>query len=202
MTLQFDFKLVVAGAFAVGKTTLISKIADADVVGTEAPTSGSEAEVKETTTVGMEYGTFHAGGEGFAVDLNVYGVPGQERFSFMWKIVAVGMDGLLLLVDVTRPDTWEDAVNVADTLRAERDLPVLVAINRFDEVDDALDRIRAAIPIEGAEYLPCDPTDGESARNAIGELLMLVLEAMPDEVLDDDVPVADGQETVPALAAD
>ena len=108
------FKVVVAGAFGVGKSTLIRAVSDAAVVGTEAPTSGSEATVKATTTVGMEYGTFTVGRGAGAVELRLYGLPGQERFRFMWDIVAVGADGVLLLVDATRPDTWEDAAAAAE----------------------------------------------------------------------------------------
>ncbi len=182
MTDRFEFKVVVAGAFAAGKTTLISAVADGKLVGTEAPTSGDEAEVKETTTVGMEYGTLAALGDGVHVDLNVYGVPGQSRFSFMWDIVGVGMDGLVLLVDATRPETWEETAGVAAHFRRSSPSPTVVAVNRArEEPARIIEQVKAAIPIEGADYLLCDPTDPISAKNTLIELLFLVLDALPDD---------------------
>ncbi len=181
MTEHFDFKIVVAGAFAVGKTTLISAMAENGVVGTEVPTSGSEADVKDTTTVGMEYGTLSADGDGFAVELNVYGVPGQRRFSFMWDVVGVGLDGLLLMVDATRPDTWSEATEVAEHFLGIDDVPVVVAVNRADEVADAVNLVADAVAVPGAAYIACDPTDRVSARNALIEVLFLVLDSLPDD---------------------
>src|SRR5690349_7409502 len=109
ITDTFEFKVVVAGPFASGKTTFISVISDSSVVGTEAPTSGEDASVKATTTVGMEYGTYEVTDGGLHVVLHLYGVPGQSRFEFMWDIVGEGMDGLLVIVDATDPSTWSEA---------------------------------------------------------------------------------------------
>ncbi len=178
---RFDFKIIVAGAFAVGKTTLIAAISDEKVVGTEVDTSGTEADVKETTTVGMEYGTFAVGGDDIEVELNLFGVPGQERFSFMWDIVAEGMDGLLLLVDAQRPETWAEALAVGQHFRQQRDVPLVVAINRTDDPDAAIAAVSAGVPIDGAEYVTCDPRDTESARAAVIEVLYLLLDRIEAE---------------------
>ena len=183
--LRFDFKIVVAGAFAVGKTTLISAISEQEVVGTEVNTTGVEAEVKETTTVGTEYGTFAARGEDMEVELNLYGVPGQERFSFMWDVVARGMDALLLLVDASRPETWAEAQAVHSHFQRNHPVPTLVAINRAEGLDDALERVRRAVPTDAGQYVLCDPRDLDSARGAVVELLFLLLESMEDGDLDD-----------------
>ncbi|MEM9889610.1 MAG: GTP-binding protein [Actinomycetota bacterium] len=178
---RFDFKIIVAGAFAVGKTTLIATISDEQVVGTEVGTSGAEASVKETTTVGMEYGTFAVGGDDVEVELNLFGVPGQPRFSFMWDIVSQGMDALLLLVDAQRPETWTEALGVGRHFRRQRHVPVVVAINRTDDVDAAVAAIQAEVPIEGAHYVTCDPRDTESARAAVIEVLYLLLDQLEDD---------------------
>lgn len=104
-----EFKFVVTGPFGAGKTTFISHISNVPVVGTEVATSGSEAEHKSTTTVGLEYGTFAVDAGDFDIRLLLYGTPGQRRFSFMWDVVSVGADGFLVLVDASRPDTWAEA---------------------------------------------------------------------------------------------
>ncbi len=172
------FKVVVAGAFGVGKSTLIRAVSDAAVVGTEAPTSGSEATVKATTTVGMEYGTFTVGRGAGAVELRLYGLPGQERFRFMWDIVAVGADGVLLLVDATRPDTWEDAAAAAAHLAGADGPPLLVGVNRAAGRGDALEDIARIVGVVPERCTPCEVVDPDGARGAVVELLLLVLDEL------------------------
>ncbi len=181
MSERFEFKVVVGGPFGAGKTTLISSITDGHLVGTEVPTSGAEATVKDTTTVGMEYGTFVADGGDFAVDLNIYGVPGQERFSFMWNIVGRGMDGFILLVDATNPDGWTEAARVVEFFRSQHPVPVIIAVNRADDDEAVLDMAEEVISVPDARYLVCDPRDPVSAKDTLIELLFLVLDAMPED---------------------
>ncbi len=172
------FKVVVAGTFAVGKSTLIREISDTDVVGTEAPTSGDEAVVKGTTTVGMEYGTLTVGdGEG-AVELRLHGLPGQDRFRFMWDIVSTGADGFLLLVDASRPDTWAETADMARHLQADASAPLLVGVNRADGDGELVDRLAHAIGVPIDLLVPCEVVDPDSARTAVVTLLLLVLDAL------------------------
>lgn len=180
-TSTFEFKVVVAGPFASGKTTLIQVISDSRVVGTEAPTSGHEAQVKETTTVGMEYGTYTTGDGTSDIVLHLYGVPGQSRFEFMWDIVGQGMDGLIVLVDATEPSTWGDAIEVERHFRATRDPITVVAANRATNRPDLLAKVRAAIPTPRGSYVSCDVTDARSARDLLVELLLELLDQMPED---------------------
>jgi signal recognition particle receptor subunit beta len=179
-----DFKVVIAGPFAAGKTTMIAAISDTPVVGTEQPTSGVEAGVKATTTVGMEYGTYTVADGDLVVNLSLYGVPGQERFSFMWDIVAEGLDGLVLLVDATKPETWGDAAAVGRHFARHRGCPLVIGVNRT--ADAALvAEVAQRLALGPAVHLPCDPTDPASAREVLVELLLLVLDALDDEPLGD-----------------
>lgn len=172
------FKVVVAGSFATGKSTLIRQISDTDVVGTEAPTSGSEASVKDTTTVGMEYGTLAVGDGDTTVELSLFGLPGQERFRFLWDIVSSGADGFLLLVDASRPDTWAETAEMADRLLQHADTPLVVGVNRLDGDDALLDDVVAALGIEGAVHVPCEVVDRASVREALITVLLLVLDRL------------------------
>lgn len=181
MNPHFDFKVVVAGPFAAGKTTMITAISDQNVVGTEAPTTGEEAAVKATTTVGMEYGTLSAASDEFSVELNVYGVPGQERFQFMWDIVGVGMEGLFLLVDGAAPATWRQSANVGAYFQRRFASPVVVGVNRAADRPDIVAAVEAEIPIEGASYIGFDATDRGDARDALVELLLFILDEMPED---------------------
>lgn len=178
--MQHEFKVVVAGPFASGKSTLIRAISSSPVVGTEQPTSGAEAATKATTTVGMEYGTYSIVEEDLGIKLHLYGVPGQRRFAFMWDIVADGMDGLVLLVDGSDPTTWSEAVDVGLHLSDLASPPIVVGVNRADAAGTRLAAVQAAMDGLEAVHVPCDVTDGASARAVLVELLLLVMQRMED----------------------
>jgi signal recognition particle receptor subunit beta len=95
-----EFKLLFAGAMGAGKTTAIRAISDIPPVSTEAENLDKASHGKAETTVGLDYGEARLdGGE----RLRLYGLPGQARFDFMWKILARGALGVVLLVDNSRP---------------------------------------------------------------------------------------------------
>ena len=173
----FDFKIVVAGPFAAGKTTLIEAGSDVPLVGTEAPTSGPEASVKAMTTVGMEYGTLTFAGSQFDAELRLYGVPGQERFSFMWDIMAVGMDGLFILVDAARPETWVESAAVAKHFANISRTPTVIGVNQRAGQDSGarLSDIESALDIPNAPIVAFNVTDQSEARDALVELLIEIL---------------------------
>lgn len=98
-------KILFAGPVGAGKTTAIGSISDIPVVQTEAKASDDVAMRKANTTVAMDYGTLDLDG---AVKIHLYGTPGQERFSFMWDILALGSLGLILLIDNAREDPLAD----------------------------------------------------------------------------------------------
>jgi signal recognition particle receptor subunit beta len=96
-----EIKLLFAGPMGAGKTTAISAISDAPPVSTEAVNLDTAQHEKASTTVGLDYGqTRLATGE----QLRLYGLPGQTRFDFMWRILAEGALGAVLLADNSRPD--------------------------------------------------------------------------------------------------
>lgn len=100
-----ELKLIFTGTMGAGKTTAISTISEIPLVSTEAANLDQESARKATTTVAMDYGevTLDDGDK-----LRLYGTPGQERFRFMWEILARGALGVVILVDNARPDPLED----------------------------------------------------------------------------------------------
>ena len=100
-----DAKIVFTGPMGAGKTTAIRAISDAPPVATEVANTEQTRVAKETTTVAMDYGQMILE-DGTAVGL--YGTPGQERFSFMWEILAQGALGTILLVDATTATALDD----------------------------------------------------------------------------------------------
>lgn len=173
---QIKFKVVVAGPFAAGKTTFIQHISQTPVVGTEAPTSGAEAAVKATTTVGVEYGTYVIGDTDQSVELLLFGVPGQARFQFMWDIVSAGIDALLVVIDATDQSSWDDARDVALYLVQQHSCPVVFALNRASARPEALELARDHIGIADAIFTPCEVVDRRQSRDVMVTVLAAVLE--------------------------
>lgn len=94
-------KIIFSGTVGAGKSTAIAALSDIVPVSTEAVATDDTAKIKKSTTVAMDYGLLYLpGGE----KVMLYGTPGQERFSFMWNILAEGGIGLVLLVNNAAPD--------------------------------------------------------------------------------------------------
>lgn len=173
-----SFKLVVTGPLNAGKTTLIQAISESPVVATEVPATGDGTRPPVgTTTVSMDFGTrLVPGGPGEpAVELLLFGTPGQARFSFMWEILGRGMDGLLLLVDAADPATWPEASAMLRAVRRSSTAPLVVGANQardgrpIDDLADVLSLDRH-VPI-----VACDVIDARSARQLVLVLLEEVL---------------------------
>lgn len=101
------YKLIFTGPSGAGKSTAISILSDIPVVMTEAKSNEvtKEHQYKQTITVALDYGTMKLPN---ADKIHLYGTPGQERFNFMWEILAEGGLGLVLLIDNTRTDPLAD----------------------------------------------------------------------------------------------
>lgn len=86
-------KLAITGEVGSGKTQIIQTLSEIKPFGTEAKSTIDIG--KEFTTVGIDYGRITLSDD---MALGLYGVPGQERYSFLWKFVNTSLWGLLILV--------------------------------------------------------------------------------------------------------
>nr|WP_207227535.1 ATP/GTP-binding protein [Actinopolyspora righensis] len=171
-------KIVVAGGFGVGKTTLVGSVSEILPLTTEAVMTEASVGVddltatpgKVTTTVAMDFGRVSLDSE---LILYLFGTPGQHRFWFMWDDLVRGAIGAVVLVDTRRLADAFASIDFFD----DRQLPYVVAVNTFDGVmHHRLEDVREALTIdESVPILGCDARDKESTKNT---LITLVQHAM------------------------
>ncbi|HVQ86831.1 MAG TPA: ATP/GTP-binding protein [Actinomycetes bacterium] len=177
-------KVVITGPFSAGKTTLIRTISEITVLSTERGITDHTKSRKNETTVAMDFGRITIDRE---LVLYLFGTPGQERFDFMWEILGEGMLGYVLLLDVSRPESLQEAVGILEAFRRMARVPFVVALNRTEGVDEVEEaRIRQSLGIPTTvPMVPCDATDKESVKAVLLALLYSVLdevEAAPASV--------------------
>ena len=110
-----EYVVLAAGPMGAGKTTAIAALSEIPVVSTDAVNTDLARNAKATTTVALDYGEITLG-DGDKVRL--YGVPGQERFEFMWRILERRALGLLLLLDGAAADPLGDLETYLHAFRA------------------------------------------------------------------------------------
>lgn len=151
-----DVKIVVTGPFAAGKTTMVTKLGGPGAqVHTETAVSDDTAALKAFTTVSLDFSSIVVppppGQRGVPTNVRLFGTPGQERFEFVWRILAQGMEGFVVLVDTSRQFSVDDARLILGKFNdISPGTPYVVGVSRWTGRGD---------PDKLARYLGIDPAN-------------------------------------------
>jgi small GTP-binding protein len=169
---QNTLKIVVTGPFNAGKSQFVETLSEIEVISTERKITTEDKQIKSETTVAMDFGRFTMSGQ----TLHLYGTPGQPRFQFMWEILAKEMDGFIILVDGTLPESFGEANRLIDLFTRISPAPFVVAVNKQDLAGTMrIGQVRESLDLPpDILVLSCVATDRDSAFSVLAQLCQVI----------------------------
>ncbi|MFF5084322.1 ATP/GTP-binding protein [Actinoplanes sp. NPDC000266] len=169
-------KILIAGGFGAGKTTMVGSVSEIRPLQTEEVLTGVEGadsvdgvETKTTTTVTMDFGRITITED---LQLYLFGTPGQDRFWFLWDELSQGALGAVVLADTRRLADCFPSIDYFE----QRGTPFVVAVNCFEsEQRFGADAVSRALDLDGdVPVVLFDAREPQAARNVLIELVEYV----------------------------
>ncbi|MFJ9907983.1 GTP-binding protein [Streptomyces sp. NPDC101152] len=166
-------KILVAGGFGVGKTTLVGAVSEVAPLRTEEYLTVASVGVddvqgvegKTTTTVAMDFGRIMVSPR---LVVYLFGTPGQERFWFMWNDLVHGALGAVVLADTRRLEASFASIDFFESRR----IPFVVGVNCFHgRQERSVREVREALDLDPEVPLMM----GDMRERSVGRELLLSL---------------------------
>ena len=129
---KITYKMIIIGDSAVGKTCIFKKI-----------TTGTFSE-KSISTIGMDRRTLsftikNKEGNDLEIEVQLWDTAGQERFRSITNSYYKSSQGLLLMYDITKRETFDNIENwlqnIKDSIGAEEKYLIVLIGNKVDLVN-------------------------------------------------------------------
>ncbi len=170
-------RLVITGPVGAGKSSFIRTISEIEPVDTDKQATDEVGQLKKKTTVAMDFGRLQFGPE---LILHLYGIPGQERFDFMWEILVARAHAHILLVSSHRPQDFLAARRILAFVRRRIQVPTVIGLSHADSPDawppeDIAIALGFPHPQQRPPILPVNTLDKPSVINLMTVLVQTYL---------------------------
>lgn len=172
-------KILIAGGFGVGKTTLVGAVSEIKPLRTEEYLTEEGfgiddlegVELKGTTTVAMDFGRITVRSD---LVFYLFGAPGQDRFWFVWDELALGALGAVVLADTRRLADCFPSVDYFE----RRGTPFIVAVNCFEDAPREFQTEEVQLALNLDPHVPVMLCDARSKQSGKDVLIALVEHVM------------------------
>jgi uncharacterized protein len=175
-------RLVITGCVGAGKTTFIRSISEIEVVDTDRKATDEVADIKQSTTVSMDFGKLTFSPE---MALHIYGTPGQARFNFMWDILISKAHAYVLLVAAHKPSEFHQARRILNFMNQRMTIPMIIGVTHNDcEGAWTPENVALALGyLPDMDRPPIVQIDANEQESVAAAIMVLLEQCMPEEAV-------------------